>query len=130
MSAFAFYEAGCDDVRGKRRITVPLRRLLRRLLRPIFLRLRDQLDSLDRRQDRLERDLKAIEAMGWDHVAMSRRLAMLEDHIEALLANGTVRDATPTPEGDQRSMVRYPRLGDSSIDDETRRGDGPRAAVC
>ena len=44
-----------------------------------------ELNSLDRRQNQLDRDLKAVVAMGWDYVAMVRRLAALEEHVEALM---------------------------------------------
>jgi hypothetical protein len=92
MHNLVFYEAGCHEVKGIRRVVVPFRRLLRRLLRPIFLHLDSRLNSLDRRQnsldrrqDLLDRDLKAVAAMGWNHVAMVRRLAALEEHVEALM---------------------------------------------
>ena len=99
MHNLVFYEAGCHEVKGIRRVVIPCRRLLRRLLRPIFLHLDSRLSSLDRRQNQLvaelnsldrrqnllDRDLKAVMAMGWDHVAMVRRLASLEEHVEALM---------------------------------------------
>ena len=79
---------------------MPLRRVLRRVLRPIFQRqveilqeICDRLDGLeagqqaqDRRQDALLARIQATSAMGWDHVAMARRLAVLEDRVEGLLA--------------------------------------------
>jgi hypothetical protein len=116
MSEVAFYEAGCHEVKGKRRIIVPVRRLLRRVLRPIFLKLDERLDILGRRQDQLGRDLNAIEAMACDQLALSRRLAMLEDHVESLLAHGAGRDANRSPERDERSLIRYPRLEENSGD--------------
>jgi hypothetical protein len=129
MSDLAFYEAGCREVKGKRRVIVPFRRLLRRLLRPIFLKLEEELNALDRRQDRLERDLKATEAITWDHVAVSRRLAMLEDHLETLLMQGSARDSNPSPQGDERPLIRYPRLEEDSSDDSMRRVNGAQAKV-
>ena len=114
MQNLVFYEAGCHEVKGIRRVVIPFRRLLRRLLRPIFLHLDSQLNSLDRRQnlldrdlkaavamgwdlDRrqnlLDRDLKAAVAMGWDHVAMVRRLAALEEHVEALLQRDVMAES-------------------------------------
>ena len=106
MHDLVFYEAGCHEVKGMRRVVIPFRRLLRRLLRPIFLHLDSQLNSLgaelnslDRRQNLLDRDLKAVLAMGWDHVAMVRRLAALEDHVEALMQ----RDVTA--ESDNSSPI-------------------------
>jgi hypothetical protein len=129
MNEVAFYEAGCQEVQGKRRIIVPVRRALRRVLRPIFLKLDERLDLLDRRQDQLDRDLKAIEAMACDQLALSRRLAMLEDHLESLLAHGIGRDANRSPEGDERSLIRYPRLEENSGDHATPRVNEAQAKV-
>src|SRR5206468_3273302 len=85
MRELAFYEAGYHEVKGIRRAVIPFRRLLRRLLRPIFLQLDAELRSLARRHDEFDRELKAVRAMGWDHVALARRLAVLEDHVDAIL---------------------------------------------
>ena len=84
---------------------VAIRRLLRRLLRPIFLHqvalfqylidrldqnektdraLRDDVNRLGKRQDELEQRSENVLAYGWDYVAMVRRLAVLEDHLAAL----------------------------------------------
>lgn len=100
MHDLVFYEAGYHEVKGMRRVVIPFRRLLRRLLRPIFLHLDSQLNSLgaelnslDRRQNLLDRDLKAVLAMGWDHVAMVRRLAALEDHVEALMQRDVMTES-------------------------------------
>ena len=100
MHDLVFYEAGCHEVKGMRRVVIPFRRLLRRLLRPIFLHLDSQLNSLgaelnslDRRQNLLDRDLKAVVAMGWDHVAMVRRLAALEEHVEALMQRDVMAES-------------------------------------
>ena len=43
------------------------------------------LDDATRRQDQLDRQVKAATAFGWDHVALTRRLASLEDHVDELL---------------------------------------------
>jgi hypothetical protein len=184
----AFYNAGCEKPRGFRHITVAMRRLLRRLLRPLFFRLVDilqylvarldeqslaieslrqemlrqekhceellnqeaqrrelvsqeilheatrrqellmehkrlledqaratevcreemdqgidsfqgQLAQLDRRDDQLTERFRAVEAFGWDHVALARRVAVLEDRIEELLARneGAAENADADP---------------------------------
>ena len=98
MDDFAFYNAVEDAPRGWKRALVPARRLSRRLLRPYFLRLAEILADLSRRIDATEkgtRDLHArldhtsdqlqeTIAFGWDYAAMTRRLAALEDRVEAL----------------------------------------------
>lgn len=87
---------------------VPLRRALRRVLRPIFLRqvemfqevhhridhldhtchaIRHELHAIARRQDELSEQLKTTLAFGWDYVAMVRRLATLEDQVALLTGN-------------------------------------------
>jgi hypothetical protein len=140
----AFYNAGCENPHGSHRVAavVLLRRLIRRLLRPLFLRqveilqhiiarldeqpratalirqelqvelqlfrdeqadqaravraLREEIDQaiesfrtelavLAQRDDQLAERFQAIQAFGWDHVSVTRRLAALEDHIEMVL---------------------------------------------
>jgi hypothetical protein len=102
----AFFNAGCHEPRGVRKAVVPVRRLLRRVLRPAFQRLVEILNSLcDRldaeehatralrqevallrgRQDRMAAQLQTAVALGWDYVALTRRLAVLEDRVESLL---------------------------------------------
>jgi hypothetical protein len=116
----AFYNAGCEDSRGARRFLVIARRALRRVLRPIFQHLtailqdvcnrldaaeradaglRTDLDALARRHDDLRDQMQATIAFGWDYVAMTRRLATLEDRVEALSAHadGPGADAVPFP---------------------------------
>ena len=151
MRDLAFYEAGCHEVNGIRRVVIPFRRLLRRLLRPIFLHLDSQLKSLewretqldhrqnqfdhrqnqlgrdlmaalDRRQNLVDRDLKAVLAMGWDHVAIARRLAVLEDHLEAILSREAGGDLGPLSEGDARPATHYPGLHAHLDNDEVERG--------
>jgi hypothetical protein len=110
----AFYNVGCQEPRGARRLVVPARRAMRRLLRPIFQRqveifqslcdridaaevaeghLRSDLDDLARRQDELADQVQHAIAFGWDYVAMVRRLALLEDRVSSLAAAGS-----PAPE--------------------------------
>ena len=98
MRDLAFYNTGCDDPTGKRALLAAPRRLLRRLLRPFFQRqvdlyreLHERIDAIEHalqiireRQDRLAAETFAGVALGWDHVALSRRLACLEDAVETL----------------------------------------------
>ncbi len=105
MSDLAFFNAGCTDKTGVRKLIVPPRRILRRLLRPIFqsqvvlfqwlcdrLEISEQNDqrierdikNLHKRQERLGDQIQATQALGWDHVALVRRLAVLEERVEAL----------------------------------------------
>lgn len=107
MHDLAFYNAGCHDLTGKRRLIIPFRRALRRILRPIFQRqvelfqalcdrldaaddagrtLRRDLDHLQGRHDQLVDQVHSSVAFGWDYVAMTRRMAILEDRVEALMA--------------------------------------------
>jgi len=85
MTDFAFYNVGCEAPKGLRWLVEPLYRLLRRLLRPIFLRQVALYEELARRQERLE-------AFVCDRTALARRLAVLEDHLQTLLQQ------TPAPE--------------------------------
>jgi hypothetical protein len=123
----AFYDAGCNELRGARRVVVPVRRLLRRLLRPIFLRqvelfqklvdrrdageaslqvVRDDVDKLTKRQDEVDERVEAVLAFGWDYVAMVRRLAVLEDQLVALTGQ-----ATPAAdEGESQPSILFPSL--------------------
>ncbi|MBX6313213.1 MAG: hypothetical protein IRY99_09910 [Isosphaeraceae bacterium] len=121
MSDLHFYNVGCHEPRGLRRAVIPVRRALRRVLRPIFLRqvqifqslcdrldaaeradqeLQAQIDGLARRQSQLADQLQATAAFGWDYVAMVRRLAALEDRVEALTARseGDSQDRMATTE--------------------------------
>ena len=124
---YAFYEAGQRE-RPRRLawLVLPLRRLLRRLLGPVWAReellfqaLADDITRVERRLDaavgelrselterhdvttsyltdrlaELERQIHAAAALGWDHVAVTRRLAALEDHL-ALLNETEAREAS------------------------------------
>jgi hypothetical protein len=101
----AFYNVGISDLKGFRRVVIPFRRLLRRLLRPIFLRQVElfgqfdtQLENIARRQDLLEEQVKATLAFGWDYVALTRRLAALEDQVSALGVQDASPESDPAPE--------------------------------
>lgn len=107
MSDLAFYNVGCQGAKGPRRLVVLARRAVRRILRPIFLRQvelfqslcdrldvaerldaehRHELDHLTRRQDHLADQMQHTIAFGWDYVALVRRVAVLEERLEALNA--------------------------------------------
>lgn len=88
MNGSPFYDEGTAPAKGMRKGVVLARRLVRRLLRPMLFRLDGELRALERRQDELERQVKAAMALGWDHVAMARRLAVLEDHVDELMSRG------------------------------------------
>lgn len=92
MHAAHFYDEGTDQAQGMRKGVVLARRLVRRLLRPMLFRLDAELRMMERRQEQLERELKAALAMGWDHVAMARRLAVLEDQLNDLLSRREADD--------------------------------------
>jgi hypothetical protein len=72
----------------------PVRRLLRLLLRPIFLTLERLLESLAERNDR-------VEAMVCENSSVAHRLSVLEDHVETLLR----RTASETEPG---SRLQFP----------------------
>jgi hypothetical protein len=126
----AFYNVGCQEPRGARRVVVPFRRLLRRVLRPIFVRqveilnslcdrldqdehatrtLRADLEHISQRQFHLAEQLQGSVALGWDYVATVRRLAALEDRVEAL----TLRAEGPSGEG---TSIRFPMQGGPEAD--------------
>ena len=98
MRDIAFYNVGISDLKGFRRVVIPFRRLLRRLLRPIFLRQVELFGQLDTRQDLLEEQVKATLAFGWDYVALTRRLAALEDQVSALGVQHAPPRSDPAPE--------------------------------
>ncbi len=106
MDHLAYYNAGCEPTSGGSRLKVWVRRQFRRVLLPMSRRmveilvslcnrldvaeheirdLRGQLDELRRRHEDQATKLPATIAFGWDYVAMVRRLAVLEEHVDALL---------------------------------------------
>jgi hypothetical protein len=121
----AFYNAGCNETGGLRLLLVPLRRLLRRVLRPVFFRQAELfqgiIDRIDRQeaalrtatadlervaklQEELARRVDHDQALYWDHVALVRRLVVIEDQLAALTGN-----ATPGgDEGDTTPSIRFP----------------------
>ena len=60
MDDVAFYDAGCQSPRGFRRIVIPFRRVLRRLLRPIFLRQAELLQQLGMRIEEMQTTLDRV----------------------------------------------------------------------
>jgi hypothetical protein len=131
MEQLAFYNQGCEPTRGPAGLRVFLRRRLRGLLLPMFRRLVEILGSLCHRLEVAERDAEALRnlvddlrrrqeeqaarfpstlAFGWDYVAMVRRLAILEEHVDALLAarEGTEVEpgsAEPNFDGSSHSRI-------------------------
>jgi hypothetical protein len=118
MEHLAFYNSGCEPGRGPAGPVVLIRRLLRSLLLPMFRRLvqildslcnrleaaeheaeelRDLVDDLRRRQEEQAAKVPATLAFGWDYVAMVRRLAILEEHVDALLAAKEDAEAEHVP---------------------------------
>jgi hypothetical protein len=105
MDHLAFYNSGCETATGRVGLKIRLRRLGRKLMLPASQRLVEILISLCRRLDATEyeiRDLKSQAskipstiAFGWDYVAMVRRLAVLEEHVDALLTEKKVAEAQP-----------------------------------
>ena len=104
---FAFYNAGCVEPKGLRRGVVLVRRILRRILRPILYRQAELLGSVSReiaktaakqsedhanmlrtleahstRQDFLDRQTETAIAMGWEMQEMAQRIATLEAQIQ------------------------------------------------
>jgi hypothetical protein len=117
MDHLAFYNAGCEPAPGRRRLKSWVRRVARKILLPPSRRLVQILSSLCHRLDVAEfemRDLKAqvddlcrrqedqaaktsaTIAFGWDYVAMVRRLAVLEEHVDTLLSRSAADLDDPT----------------------------------
>ena len=124
MDHLAFYNAGCEPTPGPAGFQIRARRQLRRILLPMFERLvqilaslchrldvaeheardlRAQVEDLRRRQEDHAAKAPATLAFGWDYVAMVRRLAVLEEHVDSLMA---ARDAAEVVA--DRSPARFP----------------------
>ncbi len=120
MDHLAFYNVGCEPTPGGSKLKVWVRRQFRRILLPMSRRvveilisvvqrldvaeheirdLRGQLDDLRLRHDDQAAKLPATIAFGWDYVAMVRRLAVLEEHVDALLTARDAAGAAPEPAG-------------------------------
>jgi hypothetical protein len=119
------HESGFDQidshgVRGLRRPVIPVRHLLHRLLRPVFLRLAERFQHLGARLDAHERELAALRgevgkltgqmqatlAFGWDYAALVRRLAVLEDLV-ARQADPWAHSSSPS---ETQPLVLFPGL--------------------
>jgi hypothetical protein len=79
-------------------------------------------EELQERQDALTGDIAAVVALHWDHTAITRRLAQLEDRLVGLGAAGP----RPEPDADIPASIRFPGLdrfepGARDLEDE----DGP-----
>ena len=106
MDHLAFYNVGCQPSPGSLGIKARVRRQLSRAFRPMFVRLVEILSSIVRRLDHDEHEIRELRAaindlhrrqeeqagklpatiaFGWDYVAMVRRLAVLEEHVDALM---------------------------------------------
>jgi hypothetical protein len=120
MDHLAFYNAGCEPTAGRVGLKIRLRRLGRRIMLPASQRLVDILisicrrldvaeyethelkvlvDNLRRRQEDQAAKIPATIAFGWDYVAMVRRLAVLEEHVDALLTEKKAAEAPPSRMG-------------------------------
>ena len=130
MDHLAYYNVGCEPASGPARVKVWIRRQFRRVLLPTSRRLveilvslchrldvaeheirdlRGQLDDLRRRHEDQATKLPATIAFGWDYVAMVRRLAALEEHVDALLAARTEADAAVDSSPAEPSLANNPR---------------------
>ena len=106
MEHLVFYHHGCQPTPGGSRIARLVRRGARKAILPMCQRLveilsnlvarldhdeheirtlRRDVDELRRRHDDQETKLPAALAFGWDYVAMVRRLAVLEEHVDTLM---------------------------------------------
>ncbi len=114
MDHLAFYNVGCEPESGRSGLKSWVRRQCRKILLPPFRRLveilaslchrldvaeheirdlRGQIDDVRRRHDDQAAKLPATIAFGWDYVAMVRRLAVLEEHVDALLTARAAAEA-------------------------------------
>ena len=129
MDHLAFYNAGCEPAPGGSRLKSWVRRAARKILLPPSRRLVEILVSLCRRLDVAEyemRDLKAMVddlrrrqeeqaaktsatiAFGWDYVAMVRRLAVLEEHVDNLLSRNAIESASGLGDPTERHVGKGP----------------------
>lgn len=104
MRDFAFYNAGIDDAKGPKRVLGFARRLVRRLLRPMFFHqealyrdLQAQIDHLTGQVEALSQRSATADAFRWDSVAMARRLASIEDHLTQIQTPDAAGRAATAP---------------------------------
>jgi hypothetical protein len=117
MRDLAFYNGG-DPRPGPRSVIMAPRRLLRRLLRPYFLRLEQILLALANEDDHARAEILRLraenaglaekvdglaarlarsEAIGWDQVAVARRLAAIEEALPGPRPAPREPSAIPAP---------------------------------
>lgn len=78
MQDLCFYEAGCSSTSGMRGLLVLCRRLLRRLLLPIFQRQREIYEHQERQLEQLQAELKSLARA---HAELAHELTQrLEEH--------------------------------------------------
>ncbi len=72
---------------------LPIRRLIYRMLQPVFVRLVDEIATLEKQQVELSQRLEAqseqtdaLINLGWDQAILLRRLAILEQQVEDLMS--------------------------------------------
>ena len=135
MDHLAFYNVGNEPSPENTGITLKVRRYLLRMLLPCFKRLveilasichrldlnehevrdlRNQVDDLRRRQEEQASRIPATIAFGWDYVAMVRRLAVLEEHVDTLLQARDAdrdQDRDAIGNGHDPEHASRPRLG-------------------
>ena len=85
MRDYAFYNADCGEPGLLGSVLKPFRRLLRRILRPFFVRQVELMEQLGAELQELTHRQEQLEAMICDQEALARRLAALEEHVESLL---------------------------------------------
>lgn len=84
-------------VRSGRRVVRWLRRLATRIL---LVQVHTELAEMRERQDRLERQLHTLLGRHYDNIAVSQRLAALEDHVrEWDRADEAREEFQPAPKG-------------------------------
>jgi hypothetical protein len=113
MMDLEFYHAGCQPATGKRRLVVGLRRIVRRLLRPMFYHQVAIYRMFHHRIHEVEAKWLKVRASEFDQRAMARRLAILEDQVELLLAradrSGAEKPAATTLPLENRGARGVPR---------------------
>jgi len=86
------FSAGGGRPRHVRLALWPVRRALGILLRPLLQRQVQVQERLEAAEERIKHTLEAhhleiqsVMAFGWDHAALVRRVAVLEDRVETLM---------------------------------------------
>jgi len=92
MRDYCFYKTG-SEAKGLRGVVVLCRGVLRRVLRPIFVRQAALFEELGSEIDQVAADLAGstqredqLEPFQWDGAALAGRLAQLEDQLGRLLS--------------------------------------------